>query len=26
MDSLIINEIFYSLQGETELVGLPTVF
>ena len=26
MNSLIINEIFYSLQGETELVGLPTVF
>ena len=25
MDSLIINEIFYSLH-ETELVGLPTVF
>jgi 7-carboxy-7-deazaguanine synthase len=26
MASLRINEIFYSLQGETTLVGLPTVF
>ena len=26
VNSLIINEIFYSLQGETELVGFPTVF
>lgn len=26
MDSLRITEIFYSLQGETNLVGLPTVF
>ncbi len=26
MRSLVINEIFYSLQGETDSVGLPTVF
>lgn len=26
MTKLIINEIFFSLQGESELIGLPTVF
>jgi len=25
-EELIVNEIFYSLQGESSLVGYPTVF